>query len=388
MSILREVTIKAERELKTDEILVFVGARQVGKTTILHQLEERIKAKEKFFINLEDKDVLTFLNQSPKNIFQIVPINLKQKTYLFLDEVQYLDDPSHFLKYLYDQYKGKIKLIVSGSSAFYLDKKFKDSLAGRKKIFYVYPLNKKEYFRFLGKEELGKKSFSKLTLFEKDEYKRLIYQYLVFGGYPRVVLAEIGEKKEVLRELVYSYIKKDIYESKVRQEDVFYRLLKILASQIGSLVNEFELARILGVSKTSIDNYLYIMQKSFHIVLIKPFYKNIRKEITKMPKVYFYDLGIRNFLVNNFDAYLYRFDKGQILENYFFIRLLEKYYPEEIHFWRKVDGGEIDFLVEDKAYEVKVNKSLFKKSKYSFFIKKYPWVKFEVVDEEEIIFKK
>ena len=380
MSVIRDVTIRAKKYLETQEILIFVGPRQAGKTTILHQLEKEIKDKPYFFLNLEDKEIVGLLNLSPKNIFQILPLDLKKKTFIFVDEIQYLKDPTNFLKYLYDQYQEKLKLIVSGSSSFYIDRRFKDSLVGRKKIFYVYPASLKEFFRFRGYQ--FDKPYSKLTLVEKDQYKKLFFEYLVYGGYPRVILASYEEKKEVLRDLVYSYIKKDIYEGGVRQEDVFYRLLKILASQIGNLVNSQDLALTLGVSKTAIDNYLYLMQKSFHLCLIRPFFKNIRKELTKMPKVYFYDLGLRNFLVNNFEPFLMRVDQGALLENYFFRLFLEEKYPDEIKFWRTTEGQEIDFIIDDNAYEIKINKKIFKPSKYKLFQKKYPQIKLSLIDLE------
>jgi len=381
MSVIREVTIKAKKYLETPEILIFVGPRQAGKTTILHQLEKEIKDKPYFFLNLEDKEIASFLNLSPKNIFQVLPLDLKKKTFIFIDEIQYLKDPTNFLKYLYDQYQEKLKLIVSGSSAFYIDRRFKDSLVGRKKIFYVYPASLKEFFAFKGFE--FDKPYSKLTLVEKDQYKKLFFEYLVYGGYPRVILSPFEEKKEVLRDLVYSYIKKDVYEGGVRQEDVFYRLLKILASQIGNLVNQFELSLTLGVSKTAIENYLYLMQKSFHLCLIRPFFKNIRKELTKMPKIYFYDLGLRNFLVNNFQPFLMRDDQGALLENYFFHLFLEEKYPDEIKFWRTTEGQEVDFIMDNTAYEVKVNKKILKPSKYQLFQKKYPQIKLKIVGLEE-----
>jgi hypothetical protein len=385
MSIIREVTIKAKKYLESDEVLIFVGARQAGKTTILHQLEEEIKNKPHFFINLEDKEICHLLDKSPKEIFKILPINFEKRTYIFIDEIQYLKDPTNFLKYIFDQYQSKIKLIVSGSSAFYLDKRFKDSLAGRKKIFNVYTASLKEFFKFKEFDNLSIKKFNDLTLIERDKFKELYYEYLIFGGYPRVIMASIEEKKEVLRDIVYSYVKKDIYEANIRQDEIFYRLMKILAQQIGNLVNSSELSLTLGVSKTAIDNYLYVMQKSFHISLIRPFYKNIRKELVKMPKIYFYDFGLRNFLVNNFEPFLLRTDKGQILENYFFRSLINRYYIDQIKFWRTVDGAEVDFVVEDKAYEIKVNKKLAKVSKYKLFQKKYPKIRFEILDSEMIM---
>ncbi len=385
MSIRREITDKIIKYLNTDEIIILVGALQVGKTTILHQLEKEINRHPHFFLNLEDQDICQILDKSPKNLFNIIPINLQRKNYVFIDEIQYLKNPTNFLKYIYDQYQGRIKMIVSGSSVFYLDRRFKDSLVGRKRIFNIYTLSLKEFFNFKNFKELVEKPFEKLTLVEKDKYNQLFYEFLIYGGYPRVVLAEIEEKKEVLRDIVYSYIKKDIYEANIRQEEVFYRLMKILSQQIGNLVNSLELSLTLGVSKTSIDNYLYIMKKSFHICLIRPFYKNIRKELTKMPKIYFYDLGLRNFLIDNFKPFVLREDKGQLLENYFFRILIDSYYPDEIKFWRTINKAEVDFVIENQeAFEIKVNRSLVKLSKYKLFQQKYPEIKFNILDLEQL----
>jgi len=380
MSIIRDLTLKIKKYLKRDEILLIIGARQVGKTTLLHQLEEILKKENEivYFLDLEDPDYLTLLNKSPKNLFKIFPFDLKRKSFLLVDEIQYLDNPSNFLKYFYDHYKDKIKLIASGSSAFYLDKKFKDSLAGRKRIFYLFTLSFREFLRFKNEEELSQKDFSNLTLSEKEKIEFYYQEYLIFGGYPRVVLSPLEEKEEVLKDIVYSYIKKDIYEANIRSDEIFYKLFKLLASQIGNLVNSSELAATLGISKTAVDNYLYVMQKSFHIRLIPPFHKNLRKELTKMPKVYFLDLGLRNFLVKNFKSFNQREDKGQLLENALFRQLIEKYDFEEIKFWRTVNKQEIDFVVDEKeAFEVKVKP--IKKKSYKLFLETYPYLKFSFV---------
>lgn len=382
MSIIRDLTLKIQKYLQTDEILLLIGARQAGKTTILRQIEDILKKQNQdcYFLNLEDPDYLSLLNQSPKNLFRIFPLDLKKRSFLLMDEIQYLDNPSNFLKYFYDEYRGKIKIIASGSSAFYLDKKFKDSLAGRKRIFYVLTLSFKELLRFKDENELSKKNLRKLTFSEKEKIIRYWQEYLIYGGYPRVVLASLEEKEEILRDIAYSYIKKDIYEANIRQDEIFYRLFKILASQIGNLVNASELASTLGGSKTSIDNYLYVMQKSFHIRLISPFFKNIRKEITKMPKVYFLDLGLRNFFLKNFRLYQEREDGGALLENALFRQLLEKYRFDDIKFWRTIQKNEVDFVVEEKtAFEVKVQPKMFKKKNYKAFFENYPEIKFSLV---------
>ena len=382
MNIIRDVTYDAERFLGNDDILLFIGARQAGKTTILKQLLSYLEKRNEtvYFLNLEDTDYRSLLNQSPKNLFKIYPINLKKKNFIFIDEIQYLKDPSNFLKYLFDEYRGKIKLLVSGSSAFYIDKKFKDSLVGRKRLFHVQTLSLREFLRFKNEVDLSQKDLSHLSLSDREKLMLYFYEYLLYGGYPRVVLAPIDEKYDLLSEIAYSYIKKDVYEASIKQDEVFFKLLKILSAQIGNLINASELAHTLGVSKTAIDNYLYVMQKSFHVALIKPFYRNVRKELVRMPKVYFIDSGLRNFFVSNFKSFELRDDKGALLENAVFRQLLEHYSLDEMRFWRTIQKQEIDFVVAEKeAFEVKVNSESFKKGRYTVFLQNYPDIPLRIV---------
>lgn len=382
MTVIRDVTEKAQKYLETEDILLFIGSRQAGKTTILKQLQKILqkKGQPSHFINLEDPDYLKLLNVSPKNLFKIFSLDLRQNTFIFIDEVQYLENPSNFLKYFYDEYRGKIKLCVSGSSAFYIDEKFKDSLAGRKRMFYVFTFSFREYLRCKGEDDLSQKDFNSLSLSEREKISFFYQEYIIYGGYPRVVLAPLEEKVEILRDLAYSYVKKDVFEAGVRQEDVFYKLFKILSSQIGNLVNASELAGALGVSKTSIDHYLRVMQKSFHIQLIRPFYKNVRKELTKMPKVYFSDLGLRNFFSDNFKPFETREDRGALLENAVFRQLLERYDQSEIKFWRTIQKNELDFIVKDhEAIEVKVQPGQFKEKNYRTFLENYPEMEISIV---------
>lgn len=375
MSIIREITFQSQLNWKTEEILIFIGARQAGKTTILHQIRSELEKDNKkcFWLNLEDPEYLNLLNENPKNLWQIFDFAQDRRNFLFIDEIQYLKNPTNFLKYFYDEHRDKIKLIVSGSSSFYLDKKFKDSLVGRKKIFPVHTLSFNEFLRFKEKNELSKKNFKQLSLNDRNKIVSLYQEFMIFGGYPRVALAEsIDEKKELLAEIAFSYIKKDILEANIRQDEIFYKLFKILANQVGNLVNAMELANTLGVSKTAIDNYLYVMQKSFHLVLIPPFSQNIQKEITKMPKVYFLDTGLRNFFADNFEVWQKRTDRGQLLENATFRQLLEKYPLEEVRFWRTITQKEVDFVVGKNAFEVKTEQKKFQPKKYQTFLEAYP----------------
>jgi len=399
----RDVVTEIEKRgyLGKDEILLLVGSRQAGKTTILKLLRDKLEAEgvSNFFLNLEDPDYLRLLDQTPKNLLQIFPINLKKRSVVFVDEVQYLNDPTNFLKYFYDEYWGKIKLVVSGSSAFYLDRKFKDSLTGRKVILPVRTLSFRELLRFKGENALLELLPTGLTsdnyrleeetsLSEREKIREYFIEFLTFGGYPRVVLSPFAEKPEILQELACSYIKKDIHEANIRQDEVFYQLFKVLASQIGGLVNINELANTLGVSRKAVDNYLYVMQKSLHICLLRPFYRNMRKELRRMPKVYFYDLGLRNFFVNEFKSPLTRFDRGQLLENAVFRQLAERagmLVGDKLKYWRIQGGAEVDFVWEEsQAFEVKFSTRLFRGKKYKPFLKSYPEIKFNIASLEEV----
>lgn len=382
MLIIRDILSKIEAHMESSDILLLIGARQAGKTTILKQIQENLQSKGEttHFVNLENPEYLAILNKSPQNLFQIIALDAKRRSFVFLDEVQYLDNPSNFLKYIRDEHENKIKLIVSGSSAFYIDEKFRDSLAGRKKIFPVRTLSFRELLRLRDEPELALKSLNNLSIADRDTVRRHYHEYLIFGGYPRVALAPLPEKKEILEELAYSYIKKDIKEAHVRQEEIFYHLFKILAGSVGNLVNASELASVLGVSKTMVERYLFIMQKSFHLQLIHPFYNNVRKELRKMPKVYFYDLGLRNFFANNFDGYASRDDRGQLLENAVFRQLLEINSEEEIRFWRTTAQHEVDFIIGgERAYEVKANLVPSGTAGLHAFSKAYPDIPVEMV---------
>ena len=382
MSIIRNITLKAEKYLDQDDILLFIGPRQAGKTTILKQLQGKLEhdGETVFSLNLEDPDYLKLLDESPKNLFKIFTFDNTRRTVVILDEVQYLKNPSNFLKYFYDEYKGKIKILASGSSAFYIDQHFKDSLAGRKKIFQVLTLSFQEFLNFKNEPELAKKDLKKISLSEKEKIEILYREYMIYGGYPRIVLAPAEEKIDLLHELAYSYIKKDIFEAHIRQDQIFYKLIKILATQVGNLLNTSELANTLGVSKTSIDHYITVMQKTFHIHLIRPFFQNIRKELTKMPKIFFSDMGLRNFFTGEFKNFEMRNDQGQLLENAVFRELLEENQIDNIHFWRTADGHEIDFIINKKnAYEVKTNNRKILKKNFSMFEKTYPEIPISII---------
>ncbi|MDP2830463.1 MAG: AAA family ATPase, partial [bacterium] len=190
----RDISQKIKKVIFRDEFIIISGARQTGKTSVLVMLKDFLETKGAVchYFNLENPDYLTSFNRHPFNIFEFIP-EKKVKQYVFVDEIQYLDDPSRFLKLLYDERKEAVKIICSGSSSFYIDKKFRDSLVGRKFLFELFPLNFNEFLVFKGEEELSAMKGRKLTLYYKEKLKKLWLEYVTYGGYPKAVLAENEE---------------------------------------------------------------------------------------------------------------------------------------------------------------------------------------------------
>ncbi|TVP42989.1 MAG: ATP-binding protein [Mongoliibacter sp.] len=384
----RKLYKKLLQHLPKKEFTIVTGARQTGKSTLLHDLKSYCKGEgiPEVFINLENKTLLAELNDNPLNLLAYLP-SQEKKTVVFLDEIQYLSDPSNFLKLIYDEFHDKVKIVASGSSAFYIDSKFKDSLAGRKRIFHLLTCDFEDYLMLQGKsnlwEEVIRIKEQPMAKSLKLDLLRLEWEaYMLFGGYPAVITeTSIPEKKEMLKEIRDSFIKRDIVESGVQNEAVFYRLFQILASQTGQLVNVNELSNTLKSRNETIQNYLEVMEKCFHLTLIRPFYANIRKELVKMPKGFLLDQGLRNSLLNNFNPINQRFDKGELWEQAVFRLLADKFGLDGIRFWRTADGKEIDFVLPNEnpplAIEAKFDERLAKIKKYQLFINTYPGFNFQ-----------
>ena len=386
----RDILKNVKKVLNREESIILSGARQTGKTSILIMLKEFLENKGQpcYYFNLENPDYLELLNKHPFNIFELIP-DSKVKLNIFIDEIQYLDDPTNFLKLLFDEKRDKLKIIASGSSAFYIDKKFKDSLSGRKFLFEVYPLNFDEFLVFNNQKDLITKKGKKLTTYYKNKILEFWEKYLIYGAYPKVALEKDVEiKKIIIEELISSYVKKDVMDAGIKNQSKYFTLLKILASQSGQLVNVQELANTLDMTNKTIKEYLYIISKSYQATFIKPFYKNIRKELTKMPKVYFYDLGLRNFLLGNFEAIKNRENKGAYLENIVFREFLNQEGSfDKIKFWRTQDQKEIDFIVDNNAYEIKFDGKRVNIKKYQEFQEVYPQMELIFLSFDEVLEK-
>lgn len=380
----KKQTLIAEH-LSKKEFTILIGARQIGKSTLLKQLFADLNQKGEtvYFLNLDRKEILDELNESPENLFKICPLQPDKKIIVFIDEIQYLDDATTFIKLLFDEYSNRLKIVATGSSAFYIDKQFNDSLVGRKKIFQMGTLDFEEFLLFKGRNDLVEevlklKNKKKVKSIQENVLWGYMDEFMNYGGYPAVVLEnDIAQKIELLKDIRDSFIKRDILESGITDETKFYRMLMLLASQSGNLLNVNEISNTLRITNATVENYLYVLQKCFHISVVKPFYKNLRKELTKMPKVYLNDLGLRNVLINYFSTLEQRADKGMVLENLSFRLLSERFDQDQIKYWRTADGNEVDFVVETSylkgfAVEVKFNEQDVKPNKYNKFTQNYP----------------
>jgi uncharacterized protein len=401
MYIQRKIHQEIKKHLSRKEYTIITGPRQCGKTSLIKAIYKELQDENKqvAYITFEDQDILSAINTHPEEVFSYAmrperSLNFNepgnQRVYLFIDEIQYAVNPSNFLKYLFDVYGENLKIIATGSSAFYIDDKFKDSLAGRKRVFELQTLSFDEWLQFANFEhllpELEKIRLQKEYLSPANrELTDQFNGYLIFGGYPEVALEkDINERILLLKELKNAFLKKDIDEAGIISHDKFYMLLTLLAGQTGNLVNRNELANTIGVDNKTIDNYLYVLQNSFHIELVKPFYSNIRKELIKMPKVYFKDTGMRNSALNRFYDFKDREDKWQLLKNYVYKRLTNLYDKDNIKFWRTADKKEIDFVVttsfnEGLAYEVKMNCRNLNSTSKKKFVENYHGYRFQAV---------
>lgn len=391
----RQLLKDIKRDLPEKHISLIIGARQTGKTTLLKQTSEILKKDKQsvFSFTLEDKEILDLLDANPKNLLQLIAKpEGKERRYVLIDEIQYLKDPSNFLKYHYDTYLEGIKFIVTGSSSFYIDSKFKDSLAGRKRIYELPTMSLKEALIFKGENELAEVlNTPDIPLLYLDRIKEYFYDYLIWGGYPEVVLSGSEKaKRAALNEIADSYAKKDAAESNLSFQDKYLILMKLFASRIGELLNVNSLTSDIALDNKTVSQYIRVMRKSFHIHLIQPYYKNISSELRKMPKLYFADLGLRNALINNYSPIGLRQDKGELLENYVYLLLKDKYGNENTKFWRTNSKNEVDFVVQsDKgelcAYEVKYDKSSFSESKYRAFTNAYPQIPLKCISLESAL---
>lgn len=378
----RKIYQQLKNHLNQPEISLILGPRQAGKTTLMLKLAEGLQKQGRAYVyfNLDVIEDSQFFETQHALIDKIRKSSTGKNPVVFIDEIQRLKNAGLFLKGLYDLRTG-YKFIVSGSGSLELKADILEPMTGRKKVFYCLPLSFTEFAAYKLKSD-----FAQVELALEDnpyETQRIIREYFYYGGYPRVVLAQsYSDKAELLSEIYKSYLEKDIQLLlNVEKGIAFQSLTKLLATQVGGLINRQELASTVGIDQKTVEKYLYLLEKTYLISLLKPFYRNPRAEIRKSPKVYFRDLGMFHLASGKIPGQEELPIQGNLFENGCFLRLNELDLLETPKFWRTNTGAEVDFIIFSPksgkiiAVEAKLSlsaKSTLGKSLISFIEKYQP----------------
>jgi len=367
----RDLEAEIGKYVESREIIAVVGPRQCGKTTMINKMldEEETKGKVVERVSFDDQKILGVFE---RDVDSFIDLHVRGKDMLFIDEIHYSKESGRRLKYIYDTCWTKI--IISGSSAPEMSIYSLKYLVGRILTFTLHTFSFREFLRCREPSMLG--------VFERGDYKgditarlnRHLEEYILFGGFPRVALAEgKDEKRKLLDGIVNTYLLREIREILDISED--YKLLDLLKSlslQTGNIINYNELSALTGYSYAGLKRYLNILEKTFICSLLRPFFSNKRTELVKNPKVYFLDAGFRNACIGNFSTE--RTDKGSMYENFVFSELARM--GERVKFWNTKSAAEVDFVAEKegKAVPIEVKSRLGARKitkSYGSFISKY-----------------
>ena len=319
------------------QVLIIQGPRQVGKTTLSLEVVKDLKTKgEVRIFNCDDPDHRDILENRG---LEALKKTVGSAKIVFIDEGQKLSTIGQTLKLLADYFKKSVQVIVTGSSTMNLLDKTQEALTGRKKVYTLYPISLEEV--------------AKNTRIEKKKLETL----LIFGSYPHVVTEHKKEDKiDILKELKTSYLYRDVFDFQgMKNADIFMNLVKALAHQIGNEVSYTELANLLKINRVTVERYIHVLEQSFIVFRLPVFTRNKRRELSKLKKIYFYDVGIRNAIINNFNPLDKRDDLGALWENFMVVERMKyrEYHHIEAnqYFWRTYDGSEVD-LVEEREGEL------------------------------------
>lgn len=305
--------------------IVLIGARQVGKTTLIREL---LKGRNFLFLDGDDPLIRERLtNPNTKEIETIIG----DDKIVFIDEAQRIENIGITAKIIHDQF-GDVQLIMSGSSAFELRSRTHEPLTGRKYEYHLFPISYEEY----------EKSVGYLDAMRDLEHR------LIYGFYPDVINNR-GEEREVLNEIAQSYLFKDLLAfGNIKKPDVLEKILRALAFQVGSEVSYNEIAQLVGIDKNTVSNYIYLLELSYIIYPLTSFSRNLRNEIKTNRKIYFYDNGIRNALIQNFNPIAFRDDLGALWENFLMSERLKRNHYHKFfansYFWRTKQQQEVDYI--------------------------------------------
>jgi len=370
----RGITELFNKRVLPNKVLILLGARRVGKTAFIKNYLSTIPKEDYLQLNGEDIQDANLLKERSVDNYNRLLGNTKL---LVIDEAQNIPGIGLILKLIVDSIDG-IKVIVTGSSVFDLSNKLGEPLVGRKNTIYLFPFAQMEF----SKQENYKTTTSKLE------------ERMLFGSYPELEqYPDWTDKINYIKEIINSYLLKDIlvFEG-IKHSDKIYDLLRLIAFQVGKEVSVQELANNLQISKNTVANYLDLLTKVFILHKVEGFSRNLRKEITKSNRWYFYDNGIRNGIINNFNRLEERNDVGELWENYLVTERIkfQNYNQKSVSnfFWRTYDQQELDWLEEENGklsgFEFKSNEN--RKAKIpTAFAKAYPEATFEVINKQNYL---
>ena len=349
MNFKRKIFKDLEEHLQTKQVTVLTGMRRTGKTTLVKQLMEVATIDQKLFFDLEkisNRELFSYDNYdiTIKEISK-TGIDFSKKVLICIDEIQLLPNIPSVIKYLYDHYD--IKFIVTGSSSYYIKNKFQESMAGRKKIFEIYPLDFGEYLTF---KNIRHTSIANLETLENSSFlfedlKFEYHEYCTYGGFPQVVLENNSKiKNEIVQDILNSYINIDLIQiADIKKIPELRNVIKLLATRIGSKLDISKIANAVNLSRPTVENYIYLLENTYFIKTIPVYSLNSDREIVKARKVYFLDNGIASQFAE--------LSSGSKFENAVFNQL---HHFGDVSYYQLKTGQEIDFIIDKKiAFEIK-----------------------------------
>ena len=360
-----------ENELAPKRVLIVYGPRRIGKTTMVKDFAEKNKNNKILFSVGDDMRLQKLFNSGlRKEILEwAFPYEI-----LIIDEAQYIKNIGQAVKMIIDEYPNK-KIILTGSSSFEIAQNVGEPLTGRHFTMTLLPIMQNEILK---------------SNFEKKE---ILEDILIFGTYPEILVQNTKEEKiRILDELISSYLLKDILIlDKIKSPDTLIDILKALAFQVGNEVSFAEIGNLVGRDTKTVQRYIDILEKTFVIKRVRGYSGNLRNEISRKSKFYFYDLGIRNAIINQYNGIDLRNDIGALWENFVFMELYKKSLSlkeyKEFYFWRTHDKVEVDIIIEKDgklyAYECKWSKIDFKN--LNLFQKVYPNTEIDVINKDNYL---
>ncbi|MFZ9940418.1 MAG: ATP-binding protein [Bacteroidia bacterium] len=336
--IYRTLTVALKKRFHRGKAIVLLGPRQVGKTTLLR---ECLAEQEYLFLDGDDPEIRSLLLDAGKSRLQAI---IGQYKWVFMDEAQRIPGVGLIAKMITDQFKN-VQLVVSGSSALEINQTTQEPLTGRKFEYHLFPISWEEFEDHVGYVEASAQ----------------LEERLIYGMYPDVINHR-HDAREVLKQLTSSYLYQDVLAlTNIRRPELLEKLLKALALQVGNEVSYNELANLIEIDKATVAKYIDLLEKAFIVFRLPSFSRNKRNEIKHNRKIYFYDNGVRNMIINNLNALDLRADKGALWENFLIAERIKLQNNHQRHtanyFWRTVQKQEIDFIEEKdgtiSAYEFK-----------------------------------